>query len=55
MQEQLKMYEDKMNKSLEVLLSEYTTITMGQISQSAATLPLGMGQLSTAAPSTAIP
>ena len=30
MQEQLKMYEDKMNKSLEVLLSEYTTIRAGR-------------------------
>ena len=30
MQEQLKMYEDKMNKSLEVLLSEFSTIRAGR-------------------------
>ena len=29
MQEQLKVYEDKMNKSLEVLLSDYSTIRAG--------------------------
>ncbi len=30
MQEQLKMYEDKMNKSLEVLLGEFSTIRAGR-------------------------
>lgn len=30
MQEQLKLYEDKMNKSLEVLVSEYGTIRAGR-------------------------
>ena len=30
MQEQLKKYEDKMNKSLEVLLGEFSTIRAGR-------------------------